>query len=78
LTFWLYCRKQTEDALEEFNKRVKREQIAFEVAQAERMRIRQCSAEKLGCAFVVRKRAGLDIDVSACDNKNMALRVNTS
>ena len=34
--------------------------------------------EKLGCAFVVHKQAGFDIDVSACDNKNIALGVNTS
>ena len=63
--------------IEEYNKRVKKDKIPFEIAQAERMRIRQRSAEKLGCAFVVRKRPGLDIDVSASDKKNIALRINT-
>lgn len=72
------CRKQSEEAIEEYNRRVKKEKISFAVAQAERMRIRQRSAEKLGCAFVVRKQPGLDIDVSACNNKNISLRINTS
>ena len=48
------CRKQTEDAIEEHNKWGKKDKIPFEIAQAERMRIRQRSTEKLGCAFVVR------------------------
>ncbi len=69
------CRKQTEEELEDYNKKVKKDTTPFEVAKAERMRIQQRSAEKLGCAFVVRTKQELECDVCAVNNKIICLRV---
>ena len=69
------CRKKTEGELEEYNKKVKKDKISFEAAKAEKMRIQQRSAEKLGCAFVVNTKLGLECDVCAINNKIMCLRI---
>ena len=69
------CRKKTEGELEEYKKKVKKDKISFEVAKAEKMRIQQRSAEKLGCAFVVNTKLGLECDVCAINNKIMWLRI---
>ena len=70
-------RNKTEDELRVYNAKVKVDKISHDIAQRERMRIRQRSAEKLGCAFVVRHQPNLPINVQAIDNKNMYLQICT-
>jgi hypothetical protein len=41
------------------------------------MRIRQRSAEKLGCALVLKHQSGLEFDVCASDSSNIALKIGT-
>ena len=69
-------RKQVDAQLDEYNNKVKKDKIPPDIAQRERMRIRQKSTEKLGCAIVYRRSPYMEIEIAATNNKIISLSIN--
>ena len=69
------ARVKTDAELSAYNAEVKLEKIPFADAQRESVRIRQQSAEKLGCAFVLKRQPSLVLTYGPSTIKTFPFRL---